>query len=120
MIALDSDGAACACCEQLHASACCLEPQAALLQIALTVSPSVHRAGRHAGVNIYAVHGSETGGQPAVEYDDVLKGMALWGPTCQPMHAACPDRRWVTIPESVDIQKPRSEFFDKLEFVTLT
>ena len=36
------------------------------------------------------------------------------------LHNPCPGRRWVSIPDGVELWKPREGFYDSLKPVTLT
>ena len=80
------------------------------------------KSSAHAGVNLYAVHSSETNEKPALDYDEVVAAAAQHNssPVCLPLHAACPDRRWVSIPEGAELKLQRLAFYKSLKPVTLT
>lgn len=75
-----------------------------------------------AGLHMYAIRSSEISeeAEMAVQYDEVLNAVALWGPLCVPLHARCPDRRWVIISDDLELWKPRFELSQSMPKITLT
>jgi hypothetical protein len=57
------------------------------------------------GVNVFAVQGTEVGGDPPMTYEGVLRGSR--SSLCQSLHYDCQNQTWVEVPNQVDLTQKR-------------
>jgi hypothetical protein len=72
------------------------------------------------GINLYIIHAPETGHDMPVTIGEVVHAVPPRGQTCWPLHPACPDKRWVLVPEGLDLWRPRAAWYEMLTPITLT
>jgi hypothetical protein len=65
-------------------------------------------------VNMYAVQLSELNGVSPLTFEQVLHHFVNEGHQCWVNHEPCSGRKWVRIPENVDLTKPRLDWTDQL------
>lgn len=71
------------------------------------------------GVNLYMVHAPETGTEAPFELQEVVEAVAARGQTCWPLHPECGGKRWLDIPDDLELWQPRDAWLDMLTPVTL-